>query len=143
MKSTGQVDWKKTRIRASEYASDHDVWARLAPGDPAPRFAIDDVLDGKFEEPDRRDRIEGRNRLYVQRPGSLKEGRGFIVDHAPFEHQPANVIVDIVEKRMRGRELNAHQRGLVFGLKYYLSDKKSMSEVNPATIRGLLTALAA
>jgi hypothetical protein len=74
------VAWKATRIEGSRYAHDHSVFQRLEAGDPAPRFAVDDVLDGEFEDPEdyepeehipSRDRVEGRNR----RGFSTCEGR--------------------------------------------------------------------
>lgn len=136
-----QTDWKNTRIRASDYAHANDVWSRLEPGDPAPRFAPDDAWDGKFETPERRDRIEGRNRKpYGKMRGSLSIAMDSAED---FGSQPTSIIADLVEKRLRGRNLDLRQRGLVSGLKTYLADTKSIRDINPATIRGLLTALAA
>lgn len=138
MKKGQQVDWKKTRIAASRYAHDHDVWARLELGDDPPRFDLDDAWDGVFETPARRDAVAGRNRKQF---GKMRGSLSFALDS--LDAQPPPVIANMVELKLRGRALDNHQRGLIAGLKFYLSDKSSMREINPATVRGLLTALAA
>jgi hypothetical protein len=140
MKSIRQVDWKRTKIHASAYAASHDVWQRLEPGGPVPRTAADDVLEGRYEGA-RRDAITGRNRKqpYGRMSGSLS--LSVAMDSADFGDQPTDVIADLVERRLRGKDLNRHQQGLVAGLRLYLADKASIRDCNPATIRGLLTAL--
>lgn len=141
-KSKQQVDWKRTKIRRHRYAHDGDEWLLFEPGDEPPRFDPDDAWDGKFETPARRDRVEGRNRRpnYATMKGSLSGSLSSAMDS--LDSQPISVLANFVEKRLRGRQLDVHQRRYVRGLQFYLADKRSMSEVNPATVRGLLTALA-
>ena len=73
------VAWRATHISGSDYAHSADVWARLEAADNnPPRFAIDDVLTGfeEPEQPERRDRVEGRNRTY----GTMRGGRIVAMD---------------------------------------------------------------
>lgn len=128
-----QTDWKLTRIGGHPYAHSADVWARLeAEDNNPPRYAIDDVLTG-FEEPERRDLKSSR---------SYGTASGRIVAFDSLDGQPVGVLADFVERRLRGRELDRQQAGYAVGLKFYLSDKSSMSECNPVTVRALLKGLA-
>ncbi len=141
MKSIRQVDWKRTKIHASKYAHDNDIWNRFEParGDEAPRYDLDDVLAGLYESPSRREAVSGRNRKqkYGRMSGSLS------VAFDSLDGQPVGVLADFVEKHLRGRELDRQQAGYAIGLRYYLRDKASMAEVNPVTVRALLKGLAA
>lgn len=132
------VDWRHTRIRGSQYAHANDVWQRLELGDAPPRFAVDDVLEGSFEEPETLER-----RDVVARNRSFGTASGRIVAFDSLDGQPVGVLADFVEKHLRGRELDRCQAGYAVGLRYYLSDKSSMAEVNPVTVRALLRGLVA
>jgi hypothetical protein len=68
-----QTDWKATRIGGHPYAHSADVWSKLEAGDPSPRTLVDDLhlFEERAETPERRDRIEGRNRPF----GTMKGGR--------------------------------------------------------------------
>ncbi len=137
-----QTDWKATRIGGHRYAHDNDIWSRLEPGDPSPRTLVDDLhLFEEEEETERReDRIEGRNRRY----GTMSGGRLVGMDSAPeeFADTPATLLVEAVERKLRGRTLDTYHQSLLFGLRDHCTGK-SLRQCRLQTLRGLLTNLAA
>lgn len=124
--ATKVPDWRKTTIARGPSVLD-----------------LDDLLGeyDAYEESDHRDRRVGRNRSYGTMRGILSGGRGYVVDSAPFSEQPASIIVDIVEKRLRGRTLDKYHTSLLCGLRLHCAGK-TIGQCRFQTLKGLLTHLA-
>ncbi len=151
------VAWRATHISGSDYAHSSDVWAKLEAEDNAPpRFAVDDVLTGfeEPEQPERRDRVEGRNRNY----GTMRGGRIVAMDAVsvamdsledlPLEKISAATdeklgrVADTLRENLTGTTLNPVQRGFRDRLRTYLSGKKSIQQCSVLTLTTLLRGLA-
>ena len=151
-----QTDWKGTRIGGHPYAHANDVWAKLETGDPSPRTLVDDLnlFEERDETPDRRDRVEGRNRSYGTMPG----GRIVAMDSVSLamdslEELPLSKIseetdaklgqiADTLRSQLQGTALNQVQRSYLGRLRAYLSGKKSIEECSVLSLTTLLRGLA-
>lgn len=152
------VAWKATRIGGHPYAHANDVWSRLEPGDPSPRTLVDDLhlFEEREETPERRDRVEGRNRNY----GVMKGGRIVSVamdslsvamdslEDLPLERisektdEKLGRIADTVRERLSGTFLNKIQRSYLNRLRTYLQEKSTIQDCSLLTITTLLRGLA-
>ncbi len=156
-KAGSQVDWRSTKIHASEYAHANDVWSKLEPGDPSPRTLVDDLnLFEEREEPEteRRDKVEGRNRSYGQMRGGRIVGMDSIstamdsLEGLPLERisektdQKLGEIADCLRERLSGRVLNPVQSSYLSRLKTYLKGKSTIQDCSVLTLTTLLRGLA-
>lgn len=151
------VAWKATRIGGSQYAHSADVFSRLEPGQEPPRYAVDDVMEGSFEEPEReerRDSRKGRNRNY----GTMAGGRIVAMDAVsvamdsledlPLERisektdEKLGQIADTLRENLTGKTLSTVQRGYLGRLRTYLANKKRIEQCSVLTLTTLLRGLA-